>query len=92
MKTSEICQDDTKRRRAVRNHKDTDGNPDLNGIDYIEVDETDQRILHVRFMDKAPENITEQNVRIAGGQRIRNIQVIEVRLGGRFLYLHVVPG
>ncbi len=80
MKTSEICQDDTKRRRAVRNHKDTDGNPDLNGIDYIEVDETDQRILHVRFMDKAPENITEQNVRIAGGQRIRNIQVIEVRL------------
>ncbi|MDQ6643430.1 MAG: hypothetical protein M3Y76_03195, partial [Chloroflexota bacterium] len=80
MKTSEICQDDTKRRRAVRKHKDKDGNPDLNGIDYIEVDEADQRKLHVRFMDKAPENITEQNVRIAGGQRIRNIQVIEVRL------------
>ncbi len=80
MKTSEICQDDTKRRRAVRNHKDKNGNPDLNGIDYIEVDETDQRILYVRFMDKAPENITEKNVRIAGGQRIRNIQVIEVRL------------
>ncbi len=80
MKTSEICRDDTKRRLAVKGHRDAQDNPDLNGIDYIEVDESDQRILHVHLLDKAPENITKNNVRIDGGRRIRNIQVKEVQL------------
>jgi len=80
MKTSEICDDRTERRRAIREHRGPDGNPDVNGIDYIEVDDADQRILHVHFLDKAPENITEKNVRIDGGQRIRNIQVTAVEL------------
>jgi len=80
MNTSQICQDDTQRRRAVRAHRDDQGNPDLNGIDYIEVSEHDQRILNVHFMDKAPEDITVKNVRIDGGRRIRNIKVIKVEL------------
>jgi hypothetical protein len=80
MKTSEICDDKTERRRAIREHRGPDGNPDVNGIDYIEADDADQQILHVHFLDKAPENITEKNVRINGGQRIRNIQVKAVEL------------
>jgi hypothetical protein len=80
MNTSQICQDDTQRRRAVRAHRDDQGNPDLNGIDYIEVSEHDQRILNVHFMDKAPEDITVKNVRIDGGRRIRNIKVTKVEL------------
>ena len=80
MNISQICQDDTQRRRAVRAHRDAQGNPDLNGIDYIEVSEHDQRILNVHFMDKAPEDITVKNVRIDGGRRIRNIKVIKVEL------------
>lgn len=79
-KTSEICRDDTKRRQAVREHRDADGKPDLNGIDYIEVDENDQRKLHIHFLDKAPEDLSEKNVRIEGGRRIRDIQVKKVHL------------
>ena len=77
MKTSEICSDDTERRRAVRAHAD------LNGIDYIEVDESDQTILHVHFMDRSPivdkdtNDFTKANVVIKGGRRIRNIQVLD---------------
>ncbi len=81
MKTSDICQDDTKRRRTVRAHRDAQTNqPDLNGMDYLEVSEYDQRILRVHFMDKAPENIRVANVRIDGGRRIRKIRVEEVEL------------
>jgi predicted phage baseplate assembly protein len=80
IKTSEICDDKTERRRAIKAHRGPNDTPDVNGIDYIEVDEADQRILHVHFLDKAPENITEKNVRIDGGRRIRNIQVKTVRL------------
>ncbi len=78
LKTSEICHDDTKRRRAVREHKDADGKPDLNGIDYIDVSE-DQRTLTVFFLLKAPEQeLQPGNVRVDGGRRVRNIKVLEV--------------
>jgi hypothetical protein len=80
IKTSEICEDTTERRRAIKAHRGQDNEPDVNGIDYIEVDEADQRILHVHFLDKAPENLTEKNVRIDGGRRIRNIKVKTVEL------------
>jgi len=80
IKTSEICDDKTKRRHAIKDHRGPDDKPDLNGIDYIEVDESDQRKLHVHLLDKAPENITKNNVHIDGGRRIRNIQVKEVQL------------
>jgi len=85
MKTSQICSDDTGRCRALRAHRDQ-GHADLNGIDYIEVSEADQTILHVRFMDRAPiidqtsNNFTKANVVIKGGRRIRNIRVVDVRI------------
>lgn len=80
MENSEVCNDKTERRRAIREHRGPDGHPDVNGIDYIEVDEADQRILHVHFLDKAPEKLTEKNVTITGGRRIRTIQVLTVAL------------
>src|SRR5258708_18480745 len=80
LKTSQICLDDTQRRYDVRAHRGEDNKPDLNGIDYIEVDASDQRILYVHFMDKAPENLSEKNVRIDGGRRIRNIKALNVVL------------
>ena len=53
----------------------TDGIPDLNGLDYLEVDES-QTVLTVYFLEKAPHGLTENNVRIDGGTRIRNIKVV----------------
>jgi Baseplate J-like protein len=79
LKTSRICSDDRQRRYDARAHR-TDDKPDLNGIDYIEVDAADQRILYVHFMDRAPENLSEKNVRIDGGRRIRNIKALNVVL------------
>src|SRR5438067_11601243 len=85
MNISEICSDDTERRRKIREHKEQ-GHADLNGIDYIEVDENDQHLLHMHFMDRAPiidqttNNFSEANVRITGGRRIRNIKVNKVRV------------
>ena len=65
------CQDE-QRREAVR----TDN---LNGLDYLEVGD-DQRTLTVYFLDKAPEEIGKENVRIEGGRRIRDIQVGDLRV------------
>ena len=77
------CCDDDRRRNAVRAH------PSLNGIDFLEVRdlETDpldirQRTLLVHFLkDLAPGQLTEANVRIEGGDRIKNIKVTSVTIG-----------
>jgi hypothetical protein len=69
MKTSEICKDE-RRRSDVRESP-------LQGIDYIEVSD-DQLTLTIHFMGEAPENLEPENVRIDGGRRIRNIQVLAV--------------
>jgi predicted phage baseplate assembly protein len=74
MKTSADCRDTAQRRRDLRAHT-TDGVPDLNGLDYLEVDES-QTVLTVYFLEKAPHGLTENNVRIDGGTRIRNIKVV----------------
>lgn len=79
LKPSQICSDDRQRRYDVRAHR-TNDKPDLNGLDYIEVDADDQRILYVHFMDRAPENLDKENVRITGGRRIRHIKALDVRL------------
>ncbi|CAG0930506.1 hypothetical protein TFLX_01792 [Thermoflexales bacterium] len=75
MNTTTICQDDA-RRETVR------ARPELNGLDYVEVAD-DQLTLNVYFLGKAPEAIqdgTTQYVRIAGGRRIRDIQVVDVEV------------
>jgi predicted phage baseplate assembly protein len=69
--SSEICHDE-QRRNAVRQKH-------LNGLDYVEISE-DQRTLVVFFLEKAPPHITPANVRIDGGQRVRNLQITEIRL------------
>ena len=73
-KTSAVCRDKDVRRREIRNHTDAAGDRDLNGIDYLEVDEK-QTTLTVYFLAQVPESITKENVRIDGGRRIRNIRV-----------------
>lgn len=74
MKSSEVCRDQQDRRRDIRKHQNSSGERDLNGIDYLEVDES-QTILTVYFIAKAPADLTESNIRIDGGIRIRNFQV-----------------
>jgi len=70
MDTSLTCRDD-RRREEVRKS-------DLvNGLDYLEVS-ADQLELTVYFLGKAPANITEKNVRISGGRRIRDIAATSV--------------
>ncbi len=79
-----FCCDNDRRRNAVQAH------PTLNGIDFLEVrDEiTDpldqrQRTLLVHFLKNlTPGELTVENVRIEGGERIRNIKVKGVTVRG----------
>ena len=72
MSVKEVCNDEH-RRHKVRSSG-------LSGLDYIEVSE-DQLTLTVTFLGKAPEQEVEaRNVIIEGGQRIRNIQVLDVQV------------
>src|SRR5690349_18288507 len=77
MKSSETCRDKDERRQEIRKHTNRDGAHDLNGIDYLEVDQKQLR-LTVYFIGKTPANISENNIRIDGGTRIRNIRVIRI--------------
>lgn len=78
MNPSEICQDQKDRRQRIRDiaHRAESNEP--NGIDYVEVDET-QLVITVYFLNKAPLNIEPANVRITGGVRIRDIKVEDIR-------------
>ena len=66
-----ICQ--AERRRHVVREKE------FNGLDYLEVSD-DQRRLTVYFLGKAPERLVKENVRIEGGRRIRDIQVVDLTI------------
>lgn len=64
------------RRQLVRDQAGKDGG--LNGIDYVEVVEgTKQRLLCVHFFGGIP-SLLRANVRVEGGQRIRNLEVVDV--------------
>ncbi len=82
MSTTQICRDDSTRRRLVREHRDSHDEQklDLNGVDYIEVNEKDQTLLSVYLLNAVPDTLTKENIRIEGGQRIRNIQVVDMQL------------
>jgi hypothetical protein len=79
-----FCCDDQRRRNAVQAHTT------LNGIDFLEVSddpadptEKRQRTLFVHFLkDLAPGVLQQENVRIEGGERIKNIEVVKVTIGG----------
>lgn len=79
MKSYEDCRDHTERRRLIRAHTNEEGASDLNGIDYLEVNES-QHILTLFFLGKAPTEIRKRNVVIEGGARIRDIEVVKIRL------------
>lgn len=51
----------------------------FNGLDYLEVSH-DQRVLTVYFIDKSPVSVTVEQVKIHGGQTVRNIQVTKVKV------------
>ncbi|HSY48936.1 MAG TPA: putative baseplate assembly protein [Thermoanaerobaculia bacterium] len=69
-----------------------------NGIDYLEVvdhDEPDptkrQRVLLVHFVNQPHPAVTEANVVIDGGERVRNIVVKSVTFAGDVLQVEVDP-
>ncbi len=71
MNSALSCHDE-RRRRHLRERR-------RNGIEYIEVS-SDQLTINVHFFGRAPEQIERENIRIAGGRRIRGITVTDVRL------------
>jgi hypothetical protein len=67
------CQDNRRRQAVREKHR--------NGIDYVEVDETDPRNLRVQLFRTVPGNIDRANVVIEGGRRIRDIKVTNAVAG-----------
>lgn len=68
---------DERRRQAVRDQANADDG--LNGIDYVEViDGTKQRELCVHFFGDVPDDLRPANVRIEGGERVRDVKVLRV--------------
>lgn len=65
----------------------------VNGIDYLEVDPADRRVLRVRFVRPLPGQpggapavpLVAENVQIEGGERIQDVQVLSVLASGRDL-------
>jgi hypothetical protein len=64
------CKDE-QRRQKVRAQR-------RNGLDYVEVSDHTQTLLCVHFLGPVPCHLSEKNIRIQGGQRIQNIQVVSI--------------
>lgn len=65
--------------RIAERRKKLFGNPNWNGMDFLEVSE-DQLSLCVHFFGAVPEGVTVANVRIEGGRRIRHIRAVKVEI------------
>jgi hypothetical protein len=98
---TQYCCKNEKRRELVRDRVGADGKP-LNGIDYLEVS-PDQTTLEVHFIHKLPgqeggvpadsDELSQKNVVIEGGVRVRDVRVESVDTGGDVLTVQVnVPG
>jgi hypothetical protein len=71
------CQNE-QRRNAIRTTRQANGAPVVNGIDYLEVS-ADQKTLLVYFIHSLiPGSLTQDNVQIEGGTRLRSLQVESV--------------
>lgn len=81
------CRDD-RRREAVRAQKTYKG-IDFNGIDYLEVQDETTLLLHFIHPLK-PDALGKENVRITGGERIRNIAVVNVASDGKERREHII--
>lgn len=55
------------------------GNPEWNGIDFVEVSD-DQLSLCVYFFGAVPDDVSLDNILITGGRRIRGIRAVDVRI------------
>jgi hypothetical protein len=78
MTTQYRCKNE-RRRMAVRNQLEN-GQPVLNGIDYLEV-LADQKTLVVYLLHSLTDigaNLSEENIQIIGGSRIQNLSVESV--------------
>jgi len=62
--------------------------PTLNGIDYLEVTSKDQRSLKLVFVHPVA-GITRANLRVNGGVRIRDIQVLTATVSGNEMHITV---
>jgi hypothetical protein len=70
--SSLACTDPRRRELLQRNRR-------LNGLDYLDVS-ADQRVLRVHLIDKTPVSVSADQLRIEGGQKVRDIQVTGVSL------------
>ena len=74
---------DEYRRAAVKAHGS------LNGIDFLEVD-PDQKSLYVHFIKNLDSNaLIKENIRIEGGERIRNISIDNITIDSKILTVRV---
>ncbi len=87
--TAYFCCDDN-RRSMVRAHAS------LNGIDFLEVKdepgqplEDRQRFLLVTLLKLPAAPLTESNIRIEGGEVVRNVRVVDVQQSGSLLTVEV---
>jgi hypothetical protein len=80
MKITTTCQDKSRRRHKIRERNAAEKNK-VYALDYVDVGE-DYRTLTVYFLGKAPKEpkIGKENVRIEGGRRIRDIEVVSVKV------------
>jgi hypothetical protein len=80
MKITTTCTDKSRRRYKIR-ERNAVGKDNVYALDYIDEGD-DYRTLTVYFLGKAPKEpkIGKENVRIEGGRRIRDIQVVSVRV------------
>ena len=86
----------TVRRLLVQDH------PAINGIDFLEVISTDQKTLELHFFDNLPgepggipanPTLTKENIRISGGVRVKNINILSVSTNLKILTITVdTPG
>lgn len=74
----------SRRRTLVRNARNDADQPFLNGIDFLEIDPSDQRVLHVHFVHPLPGQVagvpagaplTAANFAVEGGVRVSGITV-----------------
>ena len=95
-----VCQDEQKRTADLRAEAGGGGQPLflLNGIDFIEVDPADQRLLVVGFLHPLPGEpgevpagppLTPANLVVEGGERIVAIAVTAVAASGAELTVTV---
>ncbi|HYP26684.1 MAG TPA: putative baseplate assembly protein [Blastocatellia bacterium] len=86
MQTQYRCRN-RNRQDAVRTARGEDGNPILNGIDYLEVASADQKTISLVFIHPVPgqadavppppaSDLSEKNFRVEGGVRTQGVRVV----------------